>query len=256
MTILEPPELAPAPAADVPAAFHESHPLPRPAARLARLRLGLLRRWPESAGARALLALYRGAPALVRTELRYRLNICPFEEVERRVPAEASVLDLGCGYALLSNLIALGSPGRTVAGMDTSAARVRVATGTVGARPNVRFVQGDVTREPFGSPDCIVMNDVLHHIPHDQQIPLLRKCHASLPPGGLLLIKDVDKDVAWKYLWNYFHDAIKNGHMPFFCLDSAILGVLLDLVGFKVDVLHLDTGYPYSHVLYVCRKPA
>jgi SAM-dependent methyltransferase len=235
--------------------INESHPVAPPAKRWARIQLGLLRPWPTSADAQRLLALYRGAPLMVRTELRYRLNICPFEEVERRVPPDARVLDLGCGYALLSNLIALGSDARQVTGMDTEAVRVQTAAATISARANVRFVQGDVTVAPFDAPTCIVMNDVLHHIPHDRQIPLLRKCFAALPPGGLMLIKDVDKDVAWKYLWNYFHDAIKNGHMPFFCLDSAILSVLLDLVGFQVEVLHLDTGYPYSHVLYVCQKP-
>lgn len=236
--------------------LNESHPIAVPPGRVARLKLGLIRPWPASDEAGRLLALYRGAPRLIRTELRYRLNICPFEEVERRVPADARVLDLGCGYALLSNLIALGSPARQVTGMDTELRRVQVANGTVGARTNARFVQGDVTVEPFEQPTCIVMNDVLHHIPHDRQIPLLRKCFASLPPGGWLLIKDVDKDVMWKYLFNYLHDIVKNRHMPIFCLDSAVLGALLDVVGFQVEVLHLDTGYPYSHVLYLCRKPA
>src|SRR5437868_1335466 len=79
---------------------------------------GLRRAWATGPEARALLDLYAFQPRLARTEYALRLKICPFEEVARHVPARGRVLELGCGYGLLSNLLALEGPARQVEGFD------------------------------------------------------------------------------------------------------------------------------------------
>lgn len=197
---------------------------------------------------------YRAAGLAVRLEQRLRLSICPFEEVARMAPARGAIVDLGSGFGALAHLMALQSDERQVTGIEKQTHRVEVARRAGASRPNLSFVGGDVHDVAFGRVDCIVMNDFLHHVPHARQIPLLQKCHQSLNHGGLLLIKDVNKSSAAKYLWNYVHDALRNGNLPFFCLDTPVLVALLELVGFAVTVTPLDLGYPYSHVLYVCTK--
>lgn len=218
------------------------------------LRAGLLRPWPVSPASMGLLSHYRSLPGAVRLELRMRLHICPFEEVASLVPSEGLVLDLGCGYGLLSILLAKESSRRHVVGIDLQPERVTAAVQAARDQPNARFLQGDILVADFGRPACIVMNDVLHHIPHTAQIPLLRKCYDSLLPRGVLLIKDVDKSVVWKYIWNYIHDFLKNRNLPFYCLDTPILLALLEMIGFQIETTRLDAGYPYPHVLYRCRK--
>ena len=217
-------------------------------------RIGLRRPWPSSPRARELLRLYGFRDPLSRLEYRLRLAICPFEEVARHVPHDASVLELGCGYGLLANLLALEAPGRAVLGLDSEPSRIAVAQRSARGRPEVRFEVGDVTRLELPSADCVAMNDLLHHIPHDRQIPLLETCHRLLPSGGRLLIKDVDKSSLSKYVWNYAHDLIKNRWLPFYCLDTPILVAILKVVGFRVEVERIDAGFPYSHVLYRCFK--
>ena len=223
--------------------------------RLGSLRSGLLRPWPSSPEVRALMSHYGRVSFAVRLEQQLRLRICPFEEVMRQVPQSGRVLDLGCGYGALAQLLAAEASERQVVGIEQMASRVAVATRAAEGLSNVRFVQGNVHQISFELTDCIVMNDVLHHVPHALQIPLLRKCYNSLPSGGALLIKDVNKSSAFKYIWNYLHDFLRNGNLPFYCLDTPVLVALLDLVGFQVTVTPLDTGYPYPHVLYVCTKP-
>jgi len=218
------------------------------------LRAGLLRPWLSSPAAQMLLARYRHAPPGVRLELRLRLHICPFEEVARLVPSDGIVLDLGCGYGLLSVLLANDSARRKVVGIDLQAERVLTASRAARPHDHASFLQGDILEVEFGRPTCIIMNDVLHHIPHMSQIPLLKKCYDSLPSGGLLIIKDVDKSTVWKYIWNYIHDFLKNRNLPFYCLDTPILVALLEMIGFQVQATRLDAGYPYPHVLYLCRK--
>lgn len=216
--------------------------------------IGLRRAWPSSSRARELLRLYAFRDPITLLEYRLRLTICPFEEVARHVPHDASVLELGCGYGLLANLASLESSTREVVGIDSEPSRIAVARRSARGRAHVRFEVGDVTRVPLPMADCVAMNDLLHHIPHVEQIPLLEKCYAALPRGGSLLIKDVDKSSLVKYVWNYAHDLIKNRWLPFYCLDTPILTAILQLVGFKVAVTRLDAGYPYSHVLYRCTK--
>lgn len=215
---------------------------------------GTFRSWLKSEEAKALLALYRRAPLAHRVELKLRLHICPFEIVADQVPPEGRILDLGCGYGLLSHLLAMRSPWRQVLGLDISAERVATSRAAGRALPNVAFAQADVTLVEFGRADAIVMNDLLHHIPHTHQILLLAKCYQALPSGGVLIVKDVDKRVLWKYIWNYAHDFLKNRNLPFYCLDSPILTALLERVGFQVEVRHIDRGYAYPHVLYRCLK--
>jgi 2-polyprenyl-6-hydroxyphenyl methylase/3-demethylubiquinone-9 3-methyltransferase len=226
----------------------------RQAAPVAAYDSGTLRSWTKSTEARELLALYRGASLARRLELKLRLRICPFEIVADHLPLEGRILDLGCGYGLLSHLLAMRSPERQVLGLDISAERVATSQDAGRGLANVAFRQGDVTLVEFGRPDSMVMNDLLHHIPHTHQIPLLAKCYEALPPEGVLIIKDVDKSVLWKYVWNYAHDFLKNRNLPFYCLDSPILSALLELVGFQVEITHLDDGYAYPHVLYHCVK--
>ena len=90
-------------------------------------RIGLRRGWPASPRARELLRLYAFRDPLSRLEYRLRLAICPFEEVARHVPHDASVLELGCGYGLLANLLALEAPSRSVIGIDSEPSRIAVA---------------------------------------------------------------------------------------------------------------------------------
>ncbi len=221
-----------------------------------KLRRGLLRCWPMEAQARALMADYRRTGWATRWEQELRLRICPFEEVVQRVPKEGVVLDLGCGFGALSHLLAMDSAQRRVIGIEQMPHRVEMARRAMGGLPNLEFLVGDIHEVAFAPANCIIMNDVLHHIPHDRQIPLLKKCYEGLLPGGSLLIKDVTKSPVSKYIWNYIHDFVRNGNLPFYCLDAAILYALLELVGFETTVQRLDEGYPYPHILYVCSKPA
>lgn len=223
--------------------------------RLGGLHLGLLRPWPSSSEARALLNRYGRVSFVVRLEQRLRLRICPFEEVVRHVPRSGRVLDLGCGFGALTQLLATETSERQVVGIEQIASRVAVARQAAQGLENARFIQGDIHQISFDRADCIVMNDVFHHVPHALQIPLLKKCYDSLSSGGLLLIKDVNKSSAFKYIWNYLHDFLRNGNLPFYCLDTPVLLALLDLVGFRTTTIPLDAGYPYPHVLYICTKP-
>ena len=102
------------------------------------------------------------------------------------------VLDLGTGLGHVATLAAelVGPEGRVV-GVDNSARLLDVAATRAAARPQLRFVEGDVRTwrddEPF---DVVVGRLILFHMA--DPIGVLRHHVAALRPGGLLLALDFD----------------------------------------------------------------
>jgi ubiquinone/menaquinone biosynthesis C-methylase UbiE len=102
------------------------------------------------------------------------------------------VLDLGTGIGHVAMLVAelVGPQGRVV-GIDNSAKLLDVANLRAAARPQLRFIEGDVRswrdNEPF---DAIVGRLILFHLA--DPVSVLRHHAASLRPDGLLLALDFD----------------------------------------------------------------
>jgi SAM-dependent methyltransferase len=106
------------------------------------------------------------------------------------------VLDLGTGIGHVAMLIAemVGPEGRVV-GIDNSQKLLDVAALRAAARPQVRFIHGDVRHwrddEPF---DAVVGRLILFHLA--DPVSVLRHHAAALRTGGLLLALDFDLGAA------------------------------------------------------------
>jgi ubiquinone/menaquinone biosynthesis C-methylase UbiE len=110
-----------------------------------------------------------------------------------RVPAEARILDLGCGTGEITWRLAALFPGAHLTGVDLEEAhleRARERCREVEAR--VEFRKGDALALPFatGSFDLVVCRHVLQAIPSAQKV--LAEIHRVLAPGGVahLLAED------------------------------------------------------------------
>ena len=135
------------------------------------------------------------------TKLRYRL--CPFEKIENKIPKKARVLDIGCGYGLLTNLIAINSEKREVSGIDLSNKRISIAKKSVGNRNNINFELKNCSEINLKNYDVVIMSDFLHHINYEKQEKLIKDIYKDLNKGGLLIIQDVDKKTSIKYYSTY-----------------------------------------------------
>jgi len=104
--------------------------------------------------------------------------------VKARLPAGASLLEVGCGNGAL-HTSALSSRFKVV-GVDVSERQIREARRNV---PEAVFHCGDIRECAFagGTFDGIVSFYCFNHIARESHPPLCRKLHDWLKPGGLLV---------------------------------------------------------------------
>ena len=102
-----------------------------------------------------------------------------------RIPAGASVLELGCGAGV--PMTAALSDRREVVGVDISATQVALARRNV---PSATFVQSDMTALSFPDArfDAVVAFYSLTHVPRDEQRELFQRIRRWLRPGGMLVV--------------------------------------------------------------------
>lgn len=205
----------------------------------------------------ALAGLYRGT-SLPPWYLRLKFLIMPFEECAQAVPGTGKILDVGCGYGLLANYLSLDSPRRQIVGHDTAADRIAVAQATAAGRPNVQFVVGDARALPDRSFDAIVVTDVLHHVPYAEQAPILKDLFEKLKPGGVLVVRETDKRVAFRYY--LFHVLLETvlymGVEKKRFRSIADWTALLQAAGYEVrDIRRNHPWSLYLTALFVCARP-
>jgi len=209
---------------------------------------------------RDVYALYEKSGSLTKAYLRIKFKICPLLRAETFFPTSGHIVDLGCGNGLFSFILKLGSPARSITGIDLDAKKVRVAEKIAGRERAFRFLTGNIVETDYPPADIFCLIDVLYLIPPAGQEKIIRKCAGSLPAGGHLIIKEMDDRPRWKFFWNRFQEtlAVKvigftlGGKFHF--RSSAAWEEALQRHGFSVRTERLDRGYGYPHILLVARK--
>ncbi len=215
---------------------------------------------------RRLLSLYRGSPSAVRLHTALRWASCPFPAVEAVVPPRGRILEVGCGHGLLSLFLAMSGPARRVHGVDVDQAKVdaaRSAAGRLGSREaEVSFDTVARGWRPHDRVDAVVIADVLYLLEPAEQRRLLSACAGCLGPGGVLVVKEVATEPAWKFRWNQVQETLSTrvlgitagGDGLHFVPPSTMAGWLGgEQLG--VESRAVDRGYPWPHHLLVARRP-
>ncbi len=211
---------------------------------------------------RDVLRHYRSAPASTRLFLRVKLRICPLLRMERHYPRSGRIVDLGCGNGVFSNILKLGAPERDVLGFDLDRKKIAAARAAHAGVPDLEFRSGDIAAIGYPPADAYSIVDVLYLVPYEAQEDIVRRVHAALRPGGVLLLKDMDTRPRWKARWNAFQETVSVKVIGrtlggrFYFRSAGDYERLLRSAGFAVETVRLDRGQWYPHILFVARKPA
>lgn len=153
--------------------------------------------------------LYRGHGRFVEQFVRWKLKLDPmFAVLDRVVPRQGRVLDLGCGYGLAMQWLACFTDGRTLLGMDYDEGKIHVAQQTADRGQRIRFEAADILDADYPACDTVLLLDVLHYFTPARQQIILNKVRQALSPGGRLVLRDGAKgdsvEHARVYRWETF----------------------------------------------------
>lgn len=185
--------------------------------------------------------------------IKLRWRLCPFELIEQQLPKKGMIVDAGCGYGLLTNLIALRSEERNVYGFDLNEKRINIAKKSVGNKYNILFELKDVNDLKLGSCDAVIMSDFLHHISYEEQNKLILQIKSKLKDDGILIIQDIVKKPLWKYLFASNLDRVLNCFPKLYYRDQNSWVAMLSSY-FDLEIIKADKGLPLPDVLLICKK--
>lgn len=203
---------------------------------------------------------------LVRAKLRY--DPVYFHLLRQRVlPAEGRLLDLGCGRGIVLSLLLTAReqagqgawpagwpepPRLDLSGMEGGTKPAEVARQALGAEARIEVA--DLRTAEIPEADAILLLDVLHYLPAQDQEDLLARVARALPPGGLLLIRDADAAGGWRFLATRIQERLcalarRHWRQRFHYRSREEWGRLLERLGFEVASTPMAEGTPYSNVL-------
>lgn len=142
--------------------------------------------------------LYKG-PVLewyMRIKIKLEKNYRLFHEL---VPVKGKVLDIGCGYGSMSYMLHFTSQQREITGIDFDEEKIGLANHCFCKTSSINFYHSDVLSFNFDVYDCIILSDVLHYLQPGEQKMVLEKCIHQLNAGGMVIIRDGNKEAATKH---------------------------------------------------------
>lgn len=182
-----------------------------------------------------------------------------YKNFEAYLPKTGKIVDVGCGYGFLSLMLGFMSRNRQITGIDYDEEKINIAANCASKPASTEFIRADVTTYNFSEADAFVINDVLHYLPPEQQVELIRRCVRKLNPDGVMIIRDADADKKQRHLGTRYTEFFstnsgfnktKEGGLHF--ISSQLISNTLNEFNFINYELIDDTRFT-SNVTFVVR---
>lgn len=172
------------------------------------------------------------------------------------------LLDLGCGRGIALALLASAlKPGSQpyLFGIEQRSRDAQAARTALGA--SAQIVTGDIRTNDLPRAGVVLLIDVLLYLPRDDQDVVLDRIVRTLEPGGLLLMREADRNASWQFRltqWAERTCALGRGDWSatYHYRSRAAWHRSLEQRGLLVKALPMSEGTPFSNVLFIARRPA
>ena len=135
--------------------------------------------------------LYRYQGKFVEQFAHWKMKLDPMlPALDAVVPRHGFILDLGCGYGLITHWLACFTDTRTFLGVDYDEDKIRVAQRSAPGHRRIRFEAGDILTHDYPACDAVLLLDVLHYWRPEKQLEILKRVRQALRPGGRLILRD------------------------------------------------------------------
>jgi 2-polyprenyl-3-methyl-5-hydroxy-6-metoxy-1,4-benzoquinol methylase len=204
--------------------------------------------------------IYKG-PVLewyIRIKIRMEKD---YEVFHRHLPKEGSITDIGCGYGFMDYMLMMLSRKRRITGFDYDAEKIAVANNCPGKNDRIEFHCADVMNVTLPQSDAFVISDVLHYMPENEQEKLIIRCVEKLKPGGVLMIRDADREMKNRHnktrLSEFFstrigfNQTLADDKRLYFTSGKRILSIL-EGQGMMVEIL--KESKTMSNIIFVATK--
>lgn len=181
-----------------------------------------------------------------------RLFVLPYSKIDQIISKSSVVIDVGCGAGVLSNYLSISSKRRKIIGIDTSKSRIESAEKTIGARKNISFINGDVTKTIFPKVDCYLVVDVLHHIPYKKHRPLIKSLVEKMDKQSVIIIKEVNPSDKLHFLFGHIFEKILYPKEQIFTRKKTDWIKMLKNENLECEVFKGNFYFPDSTVIYKC----
>jgi 1-acyl-sn-glycerol-3-phosphate acyltransferase len=183
-----------------------------------------------------------------------------YELFESLMPKQGQIVDVGCGYGFLPYMLMYKSRQRIILGVDYDEEKIAVADNCVDKSNKLSFAVGDVTNFEFPESDGFIISDVLHYLKEEQQIQVIENCVSKLKQGGVLVIRDADKDIAARQKGTWYTEFMSTKVFGFnktqseglhFVSGTLIKDTIAKFPQLSLEVL--DTTKFTSNIIYVAK---
>lgn len=190
-----------------------------------------------------------------KLKISYRPMVCPFDDLLDIIPEHESIFDIGCGSGMFLSLVATYKNPEKVYGIEIDDKLIENAKKifkNINVPSEFKKYNGNTLPQEINSYKYIVLIDVLHHIPKQNQFSFLKNIYDMMNEESILIIKDIDRKNPLHY-WNKIHDMVFSGEIgseP----NSVELQNELTNMGFKKITKSYRTMLLYPHFTLICQK--
>lgn len=183
------------------------------------------------------------------------------------LPSQVSIVDVGCGQGLALSALAEASrlhdegawpfaqpPPRMLSAIGIELRPRVAAMASLALEGRATIVATDARIQPLPSCNAVLLLDVLHMLPADDQEQLLARVADALQPGGVLLVREADASAGWTFTMVRIGNRLKalavgRWRQAFSFRSRDEWAALLRRHGFDVSSREASAGTPFANLL-------